>query len=301
MSSKDPIVIYLTAGTGSAVVSRTCIAPLERVKIIFQTGKGGGWGHIPGRIFREDGVSGFWRGNTAGVIRVVPYLTTQFVTNELFRSYLPIAYRVARPQSEMPIHLRNFVSGLLAGATAVVAAYPLDTVRARMAVLQSKGTPSKGIFGALMEAKRVEGLTSLYRGCWMSCVGGGLYAGIKWMTYDVLKGRFCIFFDMPGDDKLKVWHRAVSGAAGGAVAQTFAYPFDVMRRRMQTHDSRSGAAPYRGVIHGWVTIAREEGIRRGLYRGLSLNYLKTVPNVAIALSLYDVIKYFLLDIVEGTN
>lgn len=30
--------------------------------------------------------------------------------------------------------------------------------------------------------------------------------------------------------------------------------------------------------------------RRGLYRGLSLNYVKTIPNVAIYMSLYDFLK-----------
>jgi len=35
---------------------------------------------------------------------------------------------------------------------------------------------------------------------------------------------------------------------------------------------------------------REEGVRRGLYRGLTLNYIKTVPNVAIYMSLYDLVK-----------
>lgn len=38
---------------------------------------------------------------------------------------------------------------------------------------------------------------------------------------------------------------------------------------------------YTSVWSALVTIGREEGVRRGLYRGLSLNYLKTMPNVAI--------------------
>lgn len=29
---------------------------------------------------------------------------------------------------------------------------------------------------------------------------------------------------------------------------------------------------------------------QGLYRGLTLNYIKTVPNVAIYMSLYDVVR-----------
>ena len=78
---------------------------------------------------------------------------------------------------------------------------------------------------------------------------------------------------------------AGTGAAAGAVAQTFVYPLDVVRRRMQT-----GVKNYRGLFDAIRTIAVNEGVTRGLYRGLSLNYLKTIPNVAIYMSLYDVIK-----------
>jgi hypothetical protein len=50
----------------------------------------------------------------------------------------------------------------------------------------------------------------------------------------------------------------------------------------------------RNVVVGIVQLAREEGVRRGLYRGLSLNYLKTLPNVMIYMSLYDIFKARLL-------
>ena len=47
---------------------------------------------------------------------------------------------------------------------------------------------------------------------------------------------------------------------------------------MQTH---SGArALYDSPLHALRTIAREEGVLRGLYRGLALNWLKTAPNVS---------------------
>ena len=74
------------------------------------------------------------------------------------------------------------------------------------------------------------------------------------------------------------------------LAQTFVYPLDVVRRRMQT----SGAtAAYSGTWDALSTIARTEGVRHGLYRGLTLNYLKTMPNVAIYMSLYDIVKLWL--------
>jgi hypothetical protein len=54
--------------------------------------------------------------------------------------------------------------------------------------------------------------------------------------------------------------------------------------------AQAGAAPYSSPIGALSTIAREEGVTRGLYRGLALNYLKAAPSVAIYLTLYDFVK-----------
>eukprot|EP01062_Namystynia_karyoxenos_P033571 TRINITY_DN24703_c0_g1_i1.p1 TRINITY_DN24703_c0_g1~~TRINITY_DN24703_c0_g1_i1.p1 ORF type:complete len:329 (+),score=110.06 TRINITY_DN24703_c0_g1_i1:80-988(+) len=291
----EPLADLLVAGGAAGIVSRTAIAPIERVKILYQTSRGaGGWIGIAPRVLREDGVLGFWKGNSAGVIRVVPYLSIQLSSNDLYRVYISALAERASPVP-MPVAVRNLLAGVCAGATAVAATYPLDTVRARLAVAaaQPGGGASAGLLQTVREVARTEGAAALYRGCWMSCCGGGLYSGIKFMSYDVVKAQFCSLTGLSTSDRdLAVWQRCASGAAGGFVAQTFAYPVDVMRRRMQTHKG-PGPPPYRGIIDGVVKIASQEGILSGLYRGLSLNYIKTVPNVAIYMSLYDVFKYWL--------
>ena len=92
------------------------------------------------------------------------------------------------------------------------------------------------------------------------------------------------------EQDLRPDQRLGAGLVAGMVAQTFVYPLDVVRRRMQTSATRL----YKGTWDALSTIARQEGVRHGLYRGLSLNYLKTMPNVAIYMSLYDVVKLWLV-------
>lgn len=284
------ILEYLIAGSGAAVVSRTCIAPLERVKIIFQTTKGqlpGGWLGIAPRIWHEEGFLAFWKGNSAAVVRVIPYLSVQLASNDFYRHVLS-----ENVGAQLGTPVRNLVAGMCAGATAVSSTYPLDTVRARLAVqMASKNGATDGMFQLLRRVWAEEGVAALYRGCWMSCVGGGVYSGVKFMTYDVCKLKFHSLLKVKSDKDLKVWQRALSGAVGGMIAQTVAYPVDVMRRRMQT---TQGKSPYSGLMNAIYTIAKEEGVTTGLYRGLTLNYMKTVPNVAIYMSLYDVFKYWLI-------
>ena len=276
---------YVLAGGGAAIISRTAIAPVERVKIIFQTSpKSTGYLGLFGQIFRNEGFLSFWKGNSVAVARVVPYLCVQLSSNEVYREH------VGRAVSS--VHLRNLFAGILAGATSIVSTYPLDTVRARLAVQMTKGESRDSIAGMTRKIYAGEGVPAFYRGCYMSCFGGGTYSGIKFMTYDILKDFWCRTTGVADERDLNVLQRAASGAAGGFVAQTFVYPMDVIRRRMQT---TSGPPPYTGIVNGVTTIARTEGIRTGLFRGLSLNFMKTLPNVAIYLSLYDVFKYWLME------
>ena len=61
------------AGGFAGVISRTAIAPIERVKILYQINKGtaeSGLAVAKG-IWRNEGLSAFWKGNSAAVVRVI--------------------------------------------------------------------------------------------------------------------------------------------------------------------------------------------------------------------------------------
>lgn len=48
----------------------------------------------------------------------------------------------------------------------------------------------------------------------------------------------------------------------------------------------------KSTLHGLVTIWRTQGLK-GLYSGLSINYLKVVPSTAIGFAIYDALKQYL--------
>ena len=269
---------YFCAGGLAGIVSRTCIAPVERVKILYQVGrKASGetsWTAIAPRILREEGVSAFWKGNTAAVVRVVPYMSMTFLTYE--------EYKVALVGAGMPKQAATLTAGSLGGVTAVVLTYPLDLARATMAMPSS---PHGSMLEAVSTIARDRGVGALYSGVTATCVGVAPYAGLKFLSYEALKTVAGGIFGLE-EAQLKPWQRVSSGMLAGMLAQTFVYPLDVIRRRMQT----SSGVLYSSTWDAISTIARTEGIRNGLYRGLTLNYLKTMPNVAIYMSLYDIVK-----------
>lgn len=274
--AKTPRGEYFIAGGIAGIVSRTCIAPIERVKILYQINRGGSssWYGLAPKILREEGALAFWKGNSAAVVRVMPYMSLTFMTFEEYKAWAL--------ERGAPKQAATLAAGSLAGVTAVVLTYPLDLVRATMA---TPDNPHRSMLGALRTIAAERGVGALYNGVGATCLGVAPYAGLKFLSYEALKGTVGTAYGLR-EAELKPWQRVGSGLLAGLLAQTCVYPLDVVRRRMQT----SATALYTSPLHALRTIAAEEGIRNGLFRGLSLNYLKTMPNVAIYMSLYDIIK-----------
>jgi len=274
------------AGGFAGACSRTVIAPIERIKILYQISSGAkaqGMMELVSTVVKKEGVAKLWKGNSAAVVRVVPYLSMQFLSYEELKEVVG-----RNPALDNHPTARSLLAGSGAGLTAVAATYPLDVVRARMA-MQNEGlaaTSYKNMLDALVVIAKEEGSVALYRGMAATMMGAAPYTGLKFAFYETLKRGYS---DMAGiaEKDLPASVRVVSGASAGLMALTLVYPFDVIRRRMQTH---RGGARYSSVLDAFRSIARTEGIKNGLYRGLSLNYVKTVPNVAIYMSLYEVVK-----------
>ena len=83
----DRIVRQLACGGCAGAISRTFVAPIDRVKILLQTqhvtsgGAPDKYGGVVGtfkKIVNEEGIAKLWRGNGTNVIRVLPYSATQF-------------------------------------------------------------------------------------------------------------------------------------------------------------------------------------------------------------------------------
>eukprot|EP00438_Fugacium_kawagutii_P006436 Skav208835 [mRNA] locus=scaffold1193:97225:110524:+ [translate_table: standard] len=87
---------HFVCGGVAGMVARTVIAPVERIKIIYQinskhsTGDQG-WLRIIKKVMDESGgghrtITDFWKGNSVAVLRVFPYLGVQLASNETLGS-----------------------------------------------------------------------------------------------------------------------------------------------------------------------------------------------------------------------
>lgn len=279
----------VAAGSMAGAVAKTVIAPLDRIKIIYQVSPERQFRlrQVPGdvaTIARKEGVLGLWRGNQAMMIRIVPYAAIQFVTYESLKGH----WLYANDSSSLT-PLPRFLFGSAAGALSVIATYPLDLVRARYAVSIAAQTPGSYL-DTFRSIIRNEGGGAVYRGLLATLLGIVPYAGMSFGTYESLK---ITILTRNNTKELTPGERLLSGACAGLVAQSCTYPLDIIRRRLQTDGIGGKPRKYKGIMDTLLSTYRGEGFIRGLYKGLAMNWVKGPVAVGVSFTVYDTAREYM--------
>uniref|UniRef100_A0A3Q3KNU0 Solute carrier family 25 member 42 n=1 Tax=Monopterus albus TaxID=43700 RepID=A0A3Q3KNU0_MONAL len=234
--------------------------------------------------YMKDGLLSLWRGNSATMVRVMPYAAIQFCSHERYKKRLGSYYGY---QGKALPPFPRFLAGSLAGTTAAMLTYPLDMVRARMAVTARE--MYSNIVHVFVRISRDEGVKTLYRGFTPTILGVIPYAGITFFTYETLKKLHTEKTKRP---QPYPHERLAFGACAGLIGQSASYPLDVVRRRMQTAGVTGSS--YRTILGTMREIVTGEGVICGLYKGLSMNWLKGPIAVGISFTTFDITHSFLL-------
>lgn len=294
----DPVAFAkdFIAGGVSAAVSKTAVAPIERVKLLLQVQ------HVSKqisadqrykgivdafvRIPKEQGVLSFWRGNLANVIRYFPTQALNFAFKDKYKQVF--LGGVDKKTQFWRYFAGNLASGGAAGATSLCFVYPLDFARTRLAADVGKGEAReyKGLFDCIGKIFRSDGLGGLYRGFGVSVQGIIIYRAAYFGFYDTARGML----PDPKNTPLVIsWAIAQTVTT---VAGIISYPFDTVRRRMMMQSGRAKAdILYKSTIHCWATIAKTEG-GGAFFKGAFSNVLRGTGG-AFVLVLYDEIKKLL--------
>jgi len=282
------------AGGISAAISKTAVAPIERVKLLLQVQHASkqitadmqykGIMDCIVRIPKEQGFLSFWRGNLANVIRYFPTQALNFAFKD---KYKKIFLDGVDKRDFWRYFAGNLASGGAAGATSLCFVYPLDFARTRLAADVGKagaGREFNGLGDCLVKIFRSDGLKGLYQGFNVSVQGIIIYRASYFGIYDTAKGM------LPDGGKnasiLVSWAIAQTVTA---VAGLTSYPFDTVRRRMMMQSGRKGAdIMYTGTIDCWRKIARDEG-GKAFFKGALSNVLRGMGG-AFVLVLYDELK-----------
>ena len=280
------------AGGISAAVSKTAVAPIERVKLLLQVQ------HVSKqiavdkqykgiidcfvRIPKEQGVLSFWRGNLANVIRYFPTQALNFAFKDVFKQIFMSG--VDKKTQFWRWFGANLASGGAAGATSLCFVYPLDFARTRLAADTGKGAAERefsGLGNCLVKIFKSDGLTGLYRGFGVSVQGIIIYRAAYFGFYDTVRGM------LPPKQNLFVsWAIAQCVTT---VSGIVSYPFDTVRRRMMMQSGRAKSdMMYKGTLDCWAKIYKSEG-GGAFFKGALSNVFRGTGG-ALVLVFYDELK-----------
>ncbi|SPO24197.1 probable LEU5 - mitochondrial coenzyme A transporter- member of the mitochondrial carrier (MCF) family [Ustilago trichophora] len=133
------------AGGIAGCVAKSAIAPLDRVKILFQaqnpefqkySGKWLGVFQAGRDIVRSDGPSALFQGHSATLMRIFPYAAIKYMAYDKFHFYL-------MPTKQSETSGRLFLAGSASGVLSVFLTYPLELIRVRLA-FETKRKRQKG-------------------------------------------------------------------------------------------------------------------------------------------------------------
>jgi solute carrier family 25 protein 43 len=271
------------------MLARTTTSPLDVVKILTQVGTPEGKGGFLlsfQKIYRAEGLGAFFKGNMTACLRLFPYNAIQFTAFNELRSHVDPQNRYA------PV---DFIAGATAGIVATVITYPLDMMKTRLTTnnVHKGAAHYKGIADAFRTIVRQEGALALYKGLGASVLGVIPFAGGTFMAYNFIKTAW----GRPPSE-LTVAEHFLGGCLAVAFAQTFSYPFDTLRKKLQAHSATlpMNMRPDIEITGLWDALRktiRAHGIV-GLYAGTTANLAKIVPYSGATFAVYEICKRALL-------
>uniref|UniRef100_A0A1W7R9C9 ADP/ATP translocase n=1 Tax=Hadrurus spadix TaxID=141984 RepID=A0A1W7R9C9_9SCOR len=286
------------AGGVAAAISKTAVAPIERVKLLLQVQHASQQISVEKqykgiidcfvRIPKEQGFLSYWRGNLANVIRYFPTQALNFAFKDKYKQLF--LGGIDKKTHFWRHFLGNLASGGAAGATSLCFVYPLDFARTRLAADIGKVGADRefaGLFHCLAKIFKHDGIIGLYRGFNVSVQGIIIYRAAYFGFFDTAKGM------LPNPKNTPILLSWLIAQTVTTVAGIMSYPFDTVRRRMMMQSGRPVAERmYKNTIDCWGKIYKSEG-GGAFFKGALSNVIRGTGG-ALVLVIYDEIKNYIV-------
>ncbi|XP_019480050.1 PREDICTED: graves disease carrier protein [Hipposideros armiger] len=260
--------------------AKTTVAPLDRVKVLLQAHnhhyKHLGVFSTLRAVPQKEGYLGLYKGNGAMMIRIFPYGAIQFMAFEHYRTFITTKLGISG-------HVHRLMAGSMAGKRSSCENTSVfqDGSQNKFSIIIYDFVfcyHNEHIVIYFFFTQKEGGFLGFYRGLMPTILGMAPYAGVSFFTFGTLKSvglsHAPTLLGRPSSDNpnvlvLKTHINLLCGGVAGAIAQTIS----TMRETLK-------------YVYG------HHGIRKGLYRGLSLNYIRCIPSQAVAFTTYELMKQF---------
>jgi solute carrier family 25 (adenine nucleotide translocator) protein 4/5/6/31 len=286
----------LASGGTAAAVSKTAVAPIERVKLLLQVQDASQ--HITAdkrykgiidvlvRVPREQGFVALWRGNLANVIRYFPTQALNFAFKDTYKRIFMEG--VDKHKQFWKFFVMNLASGGAAGATSLCFVYPLDFARTRLAADIGKAGAREfnGLLDCFVKILKSDGPIGLYRGFFVSVQGIIIYRAAYFGCFDTAKMLFS-----PEGKQMNFFINWGIAQVVTVASGILSYPWDTVRRRMMMQSGRKDIM-YKNTLDCAFKIIKNEGLVKGMFKGALSNVFRGTGG-ALVLAFYDEIQKYI--------
>ncbi|KAJ3030287.1 UNVERIFIED_CONTAM: hypothetical protein HDU68_009558 [Siphonaria sp. JEL0065] len=274
----------------SGMTATTVIQPIDMIKVRIQLagegakGKGVSPFAIASSLVKTHGLSAFYTGLSAGLLRQATYTTARM---GIFNSMMDAIEKDGMKASM----LQRAGAGLAAGGLGAVAGNPCDLALIRMQadglLPAAQRANYTSVVDAIVRISKEEGIFALWKGCGPTVVRAmALNLGML-STYSEAKSRLETSFGKNSTTTLG------ASAIAGFFASFFSLPFDFLKTRMQKQrpDPKTGVLQYKGTIDCAIKVFRSEGAF-AFYKGFGTYYVRIAPHAMITLLTADALNTF---------
>lgn len=310
---------YFLAGGFAGVVSRTCTAPFDRIKVYLIAQSGQPLKKTAAEtiaktttevaptfatrfaqstvvrafkhIWSQGGIRSFFVGNGLNVIKVFPESAMKFGSFETAKRFL--AGLEGKSDTAEISRASTFLAGGFGGVVAQFTVYPIDTLKFRIQCESlSASVNNHGIiFKTIKSMWNEGGIRMFYRGIGVGILGIFPFAAFDLGTFSAMKKAYVArraVIEGIDESEVKLGNLVVlsMGASSGCVGASLVYPVNLLRTRLQAQGTHAHPYRYTGFMDVYrKTIARDG--YKGLWRGLAPNLAKVAPAVSISYLVYE--------------
>ncbi|KAF4611722.1 hypothetical protein D9613_004598 [Agrocybe pediades] len=299
------------AGGFAGAAAKTAVAPLERVKILFQT-QNADFQRFSGECLcdsedeyrpdtpyrimeRSRECLGIYLENERnyGVVsaRSIPHAAISYTVYEK-------AKRILMPTPESQSSLRLFLAGSITGLFALPTTYPFELIRVRMAI-DTKANRQPSVRNAIStiwsEGRWTSSnplsptpLLNFYRGFPLTVMAAIPYRGGLFLAWETLNAKSV---EILGEETVQANRTTVHlaiGAVAASIGEVFIYPLGVIRRTQQ-----ASGVEFPERMLGFRETTRQVWTKagwRGFYAGMGIGLVKQIPLHSISLTSWQLAK-----------
>lgn len=218
------------------------------------------------KVVQKEGLTAWWRGSMPALSSsMAENMTGVTVQRAIRRQLSPLS-----PDARLPVGTELAV-GALTGLCTSVVMNPFEVVKTRLQVSASAHPP--GLFAALSNVTRLEGVSGLFRGLAALWARDIPFNAFFFGTYETLTTLMLARDGLTRRDELPSHKVCLAGGAAGVVGWTCVLPFDTVKTRLQASVSPERRLDVGNVLAG---ILRKEGMA-GLYRGWAAAVCRAFP------------------------